>query len=713
MRNNKKERKQDLSMPEDEAIESKVMEMMDISEPDVTVADELVDEAQEPKGIVLPSKKIIVKDDNESTPGAPTLPTKSKTLKKQNVAKKSDDKKLDDLDKELDIAVKEASQQLAEKKGQASLDTVDETVVLEKPEAEPEANKTDSKSELLPEANIGMTSSLDSMIDSETTNSAVKEIIANESDQLLAVQDEGIQNTAVKIKPKRKKPIKKRILKILIGVLFLALLASLASPSIRYKLLNTAGVRSGASIVIVDSKTLQPIKGVSVTIGNSTATTDSSGTAKLDKLLLGPTELRAEKRAYKTITRHETLGWGSNPLVGAQLEPIGVKQSFLVVDELSGKPIKDSEIISGEFSVRTDEKGEAVLNSDAKKGSSTKVTIQANGYRSQDINASTNDGKPIQVKLLLSQRIAFVVRGVGTYDIYAIDSDGRNKKQVLKGTGHEQSNLKLIQSPDGNRAMLIANRTGSKDKNGALVEELNIINIDTGEIKEVSKGSAIKPIGWAGKRFIYTRTINDVNSDDPARDRLMSYDYNSGDNRQLASSNYFNEVMLVGTTVFYSPSSAHQDGVNVGFFRVNANGDNKQLVLDKEVWGVIRTSYDSMALAVQQDWYQLKTSDQKPVLMGGKPVDSVSRVYSDSPDGLASVWVDEKGGKSKIQVLDIKNNKETTVVDSLPSVSLPRWIGNSSISYGAYDRSEFSIFIVSTNGGEPRKLTSAYSSSNN
>ena len=69
------------------------------------------------------------------------------------------------------------------------------------------------------------------------------------------------------------------------------------APSSRYFLLNTAGVRAKSSLIILDQSTRQPLKNVTVTIGKVSSTTDEAGKVSLQKLKLGRSTIKIEKRA--------------------------------------------------------------------------------------------------------------------------------------------------------------------------------------------------------------------------------------------------------------------------------------------------------------------------------------------------------------------------------------------------------------------------------
>ena len=79
-------------------------------------------------------------------------------------------------------------------------------------------------------------------------------------------------------------------------------------PQSRYFVLNNVGVRSSASIKVLDSSTGRPLKNISVKIGSVESKTGQEGVAKLDNLKLGNTKLIIHKRAFAESTSDITIG---------------------------------------------------------------------------------------------------------------------------------------------------------------------------------------------------------------------------------------------------------------------------------------------------------------------------------------------------------------------------------------------------------------------
>ncbi|HZM63917.1 MAG TPA: hypothetical protein VFB59_02175, partial [Candidatus Saccharimonadales bacterium] len=304
----------------------------------------------------------------------------------------------------------------------------------------------------------------DETLDDQKTADAVDDIIRNESDELLEAQDAKTQ----KVLPDGKKSWWRRAW--LRWVLLLVLLAAggaMAYPKSRYWVLNTAGMRVSASVVVVDNTTGQPLKNVTVSLGGGQAFTDADGKAKVDKVKLGRATLKLERIAFAPQEKQVVLGWGSNPLGRFELQAVGAQYTVVVRDFLSNQPIEGAEASSGQAAARSDNTGKIILTLDKSDGSDVTAILAAPGYRSEEVTlkaAVTNE-----LVLVPSAKDVFVSKESGKYDVYTMDADGKNKKLLLAGTGLESGNIGLAVSPDGERVALVSTRDNVRTADGRLL----------------------------------------------------------------------------------------------------------------------------------------------------------------------------------------------------------------------------------------------------
>lgn len=726
------ERKQDLSEPGEEALEQRVREMLDLNE-----QPEAKKTAEEPKKSTAKKVNIaITHHDDDATPDdlnqtiaslneqladeqpatAPVLAA-DEELKKKPTPKKPAKKveiqhfNTDTEPPEPEPATPDESD-VEEKiiiEPEITDDTEEETIHTES--SEPEPVDIPEEESVVDKVDVLTESPLTDTIDSAETDKAVSDIVATESDKLLEVEDATVTPKAKpKQKTKKRHPFKALFATsarrwLLFLVFFAAIVGVGANPGSRYYLMNAAGVRSAASVVVLDESSEQPLKNVQVTIDGKNAQTDAKGQASFTGLRLGPTKMQVEKRAFASAQHDVTIGWGSNPLADVRLKPTGSQLLFKISDYVSGQPVSTVEASLGEATAVANEKGEIKLTIDNVEGQTASVTFTADGYKMQAVEVDLNTSEETPVVLVPGQKIAFISKRTGTYDLYKVDIDGQQEELVLAGTGKERDDLVLAAHPLEEVVVLLSSRDGRYASNGQLIQTLNFVSLSDNSVKPIASATQIRLVDWVGSRIIYTQLNDDASIDDPSRTKLMSYDFKSGDNRQLAATNYFNDIVPVGGKIYYAPASAHQQGVNNGMFVVNPDASGKQSVFDKEVWNMFRTGYNELVLAVQQEWYKYKPGDKEPEKLAGQPVSTASRQYADSPDAQHSLRVDVRDGRPTLLLYKQQDGSESVLQELIGLKQPIRWISADAFVVRVVSDKETADYVMSIVGGEPKKIT--------
>ncbi len=549
----------------------------------------------------------------------------------------------------------------------------------------------------------------------EVLDAAVDDISKEESDAVLAAEDAEIERATMAKAPKRGIGAKfKHVLAawwgnpkarwITVVVLVLALLVIGLVPKSRYFVLNTAGVRASAAVTVLDTSTQQPLKNVTICLAGETAKTDENGKATVRHLKLGATQLVINRRAFAPVTRQVVVGWGSNPLGDFKLTPTGSQYTFVATDFLSGKPLPDAEVTSDDANAQADDKGKIVLTLDQTADETVKITATSKGYRDEVVNLDLNDKAEIPVRMVPDKKHAFVSKRSGKYDLYSIDVDGQNEKLLLAGSGNERDDIVVAQSPENDAVAYISTRDGKRDKDGFLLSTLSIIDTTSGEKVDVAQAEQVQLVDWIGSRIAYVQIVAGASASNPKRQRLMAYDYKSKETKELASGNYFNDVLAASGALYYAPSSAFQAS-GVGYYRINPDGTNKQTLLNKEVWNSFRTSYDHLSLSVGQDWYDYKLGDLQAGKVSGPPASQKNRLYRDSPDKQHSLWVDSRDGKGVLLEYNTAGSKADKVLLTLSGLSNPvYWLNDSYVIYRINDGQQIADYVVNLAGGKPRKI---------
>lgn len=581
----------------------------------------------------------------------------------------------------------------------AEADVEQPEVSEETPETEPPASAED---EVLPD------------IDDPETDAAVEDIIVHESDDLIAAEDEKLAAAFTGPAAKPDSGIKRffaglrhnAVVRKLFAVLLVAgAIAAFAVPVSRYSVLNAMGVRSSASMTIIDQSTQQPLRNVDVRLGGQIGKTDDTGSVTLEQLRLGPSELIIERRAFSAHKKQVTVGWGSNPLGEYALRPSGTQYAFRVTDYVSGQPISKAEAVYEDVSAFSDEEGLIRLTLDGIEDDSFEVSIIKDEYREEDISIDSASKAETAVEMVSARKHVFISKRSGKYDVYKIDADGNNEELILEGTGNEREDMVLIPHPAEELVALVSTRDGERNKDGFLLSTLNIIDLRDNTVIEVAQSERIQIVGWSESQLAYVRIAAGASASDPNRHRLTSYDYESDEKKELAAANYFNDVTAVGNKVYYAPSSAYMSDRSSSLYVVDADGNNQRKLLDKEAWSLLRNGHDSMIIALQQEWYEYRPgSEEEPEKLEGEPASMSSRVYTDSPDGSISLWVDRRDGKGVLVAYDTET-KEDTVIHTQSGLKNPvRWLNDHTLLFRIKSDTETADYVMSLHGGEPKKV---------
>jgi hypothetical protein len=550
------------------------------------------------------------------------------------------------------------------------------------------------------------------------TSHAVDEIIASEADKLLEVEDEKTAPSTVASIKKEKKPKSNRSLKAFFKawftvpkyrnatliLLLMTVITAAVIPTTRYAALNTAGVRAALTMKVIDDKTGQPLKNVEVQVDNRSAKTDKDGNVKVEKIKLGSRDVKVHKPAFAEYQRKIIIGWGSNQQGEVGLTAVGAQYTFVLADFLSGKPIKGAEAVSGEASARSDDKGEIVLTVPDTDKDQLEVQILADTYRTEDLKLPTDKKDKQALQLVPSRKHTFISKRTGKFDVYKIDVDGKNEELVLAGSGLEKEDtLALVPHAKKDVVALVSTRDNVRNKDGFLLSTLTLIDINSKETKRLAQSERVQIIDWIGDKLIYVKIAQGESEASLQRHRLMSYDIETETEKELASTNYFNDILVARGAIYYSPALYKVNG-SVGLFKVNADGTNKKTIYEKEAWNLFRTSYDKVSVSIGQDWFELALGNDGFTKSNGAPPVLKSRIYVDSNNSKQSLWVDDRDGKGVLIDYDTDTRDEKPLQTQSGLKNPVRWLDDDHAVFRVANGQETADYVLSTSGGVPKKI---------
>ena len=263
--------------------------------------------------------------------------------------------------------------------------------------------------------------------------------------------------------------------------------------------------------------------------------------------------------------------------------------------------------------------------------------------------------------------------------------------------------MSLAASPAGDWAALVSTRDGVRGKDGYVLRGLTLVSADGKAVTAVERAEQIRLIDWVGTRLIYQVTASGSSAASAQRNKLISYDYTTNSRIQLAAANTFSGVHVIRGTVYYAVGAA-DPSASPYFARVRPDNTARQTIWSKEVWTVFRTGYASLGLQTPDGWYSYTAGGGAPAKDDSVP-NVTSRLYTESPDGVKTAWLDTRDGKGAVIVTDVAGGKEAMLPGISGGVYPLRWMHPTTLIMRVVTGTETADYAVSTLGGQPRKIT--------
>lgn len=631
---------------------------------------------------------------------------------------------MDDKDKDLDIdetIVDNDSIDIKEEDEVISEDILDENN-SEETDDKLDTSKADEPLKTIEDA-IEENSDNSSVYKSDPeVDAAVDDIVRTESDESIAEVDAKI---AALEEAKSKKTLRQKIKASFLkwwenkpvrngtfAALFIIFVAITLLPATRYSILNTFGVRVSSSMVIVDDQTRLPLKNINVNFQDKIALSDENGEVSFTDLKLGKSELVISKRGYADTIEQVVLGLGSNPIGEKTIVATGEQFTFVLSDWLSGVSITNAEATSGENSASADDNGKIILTIGEENISEVEIDILADGYRTEVYKSEDLTKEETEVKLVPAKKHTFISNRDGQYDLYSIDIDGKNEEILLEATGKEREVPTIKVNQNNDVIAFTSSRDGETNKDGFILDGLYIVDVNEKSEKRIARSEQLQVIGWSGDILVYLQVVEGTSAGNDERSKIVSYNYVTGERKDLAAANYFNDVELIGDKLYYAVSSFAVPESQAKLYVVEVNGENKNQIVDSQVWNIFRTAYDTLYFsAAEQKWYRqvggglIEEVDQQP--------GPISLSFVDSPNKSRTAWVEIRDGKGVLLKADLNNEFEEEQAAVEPGIyEVLYWSNDSTVVFRIIRSGETADYLLNLDGGEMQKIVDVTASRN-
>ncbi len=378
---------------------------------------------------------------------------------------------------------------------------------------------------------------VDNLEDPET-DKAVDDIMAEESDIVLAVGDSQADQTPQDKPESSWRGLLRSKWTWISVVVILAILFGL--PASRYRLLGLV-IKKEVSITVIDSQNKSPVSDALVSVAGTTLKTDANGKAMV-KAGVGERAMVITKQYYRTTDSNYFVGFKSNPPATIKLVATGRLVPITISNIISGKPLANAVIHVLNTTVRTNAEGQARVALPA-GALSDNASISLSGYNTKQVSVQVTDLSVTANSFTLtpSGTIYFLSKQSGTIDVVKSNLDGSNRQTVLAGSGNETATTtRLLASSDWHYLVLQADRSGSGPA-------LYLINTANDQVSEFDSSSAtFNLIGWSGHSFVYNLTS--TNKDQWQAGYEVIKDYNA-DQSEL---NQIDQNLAVGSAATYA-----------------------------------------------------------------------------------------------------------------------------------------------------------------
>ena len=512
--------------------------------------------------------------------------------------------------------------------------------------------------------------------------------------------------------PKSRKKIRKNtIIKIVVSVIVLALIVVLAVPESRYFSFNAVGLRTRSVFTVLDGETNRPIVGANIILEGNKTKSDQNGKVEVSGLKHGNAELHIKHPGFAELNKEIVLHFGTNNLEKIKMDTAGTRFTLLIKDKFSDQPVANAQINYGESSVSTDDKGKAQLVIEPTEAKDISVGVKADKYTKSAHKISTETSDQQTIQLLPDRQHYFISQRDGRFGVYSMNLEGGNEKLIVKPTGNEESEMRLSVDPSGKILALVSTRAGQRNKEGNLLESLDIVDLKTGKLTTLATSQRIELLDWSKNRLVFISQKPALDEKDKNRTVIRSYEIGSLEANEIAGANYFQDSLVADGLVYYIPFDTTRDRIS-GVTSVNVDGSNRiDIVTDKEVYKLYRNRYGGLIYEVsgeKSEWFSFDFHSRKSEKLSGRPANLKEQIYQISPDGKKAIFADKRDGQGALLVTGTEADKPFVVAKQSGLQQPLQWLRSDLVVYRVVTDSETADYLLNLNNNKIEKLGDVY-----
>uniref|UniRef100_A0A7C4M531 Dipeptidylpeptidase IV N-terminal domain-containing protein n=1 Tax=candidate division CPR3 bacterium TaxID=2268181 RepID=A0A7C4M531_UNCC3 len=250
----------------------------------------------------------------------------------------------------------------------------------------------------------------------------------------------------------------------------------------------------------------------SVSIGEESVVTDENGEYFLSNLNFGKNTIKITKNGYKEKNQSIFIWKDGQKIKKIEIdkdENLSISFSGVVIDGFNKKPISGAIVELGPSNATTSDRGEFSFFDIPKD--ILKIKVSAIGYvdLEEEINISSNENDFKEISLTPYGRISFTTSRDGKRNIYAINYDGKNIRNLTGGIKEDCWGGKY--TVDGKRLVFFSSSEKDIDIWGQKIPALYVLNKNGVEPFKISGDLIVEgdfKISKSGERVVFVGRDN-------------------------------------------------------------------------------------------------------------------------------------------------------------------------------------------------------------
>ncbi|HSW80871.1 MAG TPA: hypothetical protein VLG40_00605 [Candidatus Saccharimonas sp.] len=486
------------------------------------------------------------------------------------------------------------------------------------------------------------------------------------------------------------------------------------APS-RYVIVNALGLRGTVTVKTIiaagDNQPTSLLKQVTVMLNNAQWQTDAYGNLNA-KVPYGEYAVTAKKLGYSTASQQvevdfdpffHLLGTKSEappPSLTMQLKAIGIPLTIHARDWLTGSPITYGAFTIGQQIARPNQQGDvSVTLSPTDVTTATVMATFGGGYTDKQFTVQLNDAQPT-ITFVPEGTDYFISNRNGVPTIYSSNLDGSNAVQFLAPAANETAAMAIAVSPSGKYAALASTRSGVRDAQGNLLQQLFVVDLSNKNLTSVDQAQWFNFVDWQDDMLVYTA------SGISGAQRLASVNTVTATRTNLATAATFGIVRVALNSVAYQRSAAAGDATasqNPELRVVNIKGGTEKS-LGYNVQQLAEADPQTLAFQVGDGTWRNYNANTLQIKTAAAPP-SAAKAYlaTASPDGQTRIALDTIDGKPVIIARNVGSGQEKQLYTA-SGITGPLRILDGQVLFRIADGSQTADYILSLTGGMPKKI---------